>query len=384
MNSKAIQTLAAVAFIAFLSLYIFLLTKPARRCLRYLYSKSRLLFRPHNEPANSKQSLIVPSDDATIEIKIEPLQEAEAMPSSIFTRGRQIRQFSKLPMRSISKILRSQRTKILNFFVHSSLYGYILLVLMVILLTIIQVVLIDLNNLELFNLKRRIKQSSPTITVLCSNLERNYYTEEIIYLSFSSLFFLLLIFKRKKRRFTNYIIKKFRTYPEVLEPTKSKSLITMAECNVDSLFSFIPSFSFSTCNRAQAAAIYVIYTYDVLNIFMFIYASDTSSSLFPLTNDFAGVLLDFFKQILQVLLIGVKFYPILIVAELDPSILIYLVTAGYVALIWWIRFVNKAFCSHSNVIIEVTIREFVSDINKRLKNNMYNFQSLNLTLGIFR
>lgn len=389
MNSKAIQTLAAIAFIVLLSLYILLLTKPARKALRYLITKFCLIFKLENGN-NSKQSLFLDIEKSEDSEKVDhdPLQESlPEQSSSFFASGKPIsilgaRQFPRLPMRSISKTLRAKRTKILNFFVHSSLYGYILLVLMVILLTIIQVVLIDLNSLALFNLKTRIKKNSPLITILCINLEKNYYTEEIIYLAFSSVFFLLLIFKQKKRRFTNYIIKKFRNYPEVLEAPKSTSIT--AKCSVDSLFSFIPSFSFSTCNRAQAAAVYVIYTYDVLNIFMFIYASDTSSSLFPLTNDFAGVLFDFFKQILQVLLIGVKFYPILIVADLDPSIVIYLATAVYVALIWWIRFINKAFCSHTSVIVEVTIRQLVSDINKRLKTNMYNFQSLNLTLGIFR
>ncbi len=254
---------------------------------------------------------------------------------------------------------------------------------MVILLTLVQVVLIDMNNLELFNLKRRIKNNSRLITHLCANLERNHYTEEIIYLLFALLFFLLLIFKQKKRRFSNYIIKKFRNHQEILEPPTSAANKT--KTSLDTLFSFIPSFSFSTTNRTQSASVYIIYTYDVLNIFMFIYASDLSSSLFPLTSDFAGVLFDFCKQILQVLLIGVKFYPILIVADLDPSILIYLATSMYISLIWAIRFINKAFCSHKRMYFETLLSDLLGDLNRCLNRNIRSYQRSNRTgLGIFR
>lgn len=180
---------------------------------------------------------------------------------------------------------------------------------------------------------------------------------------------------------SNYIIKKFKSHPEIID-SPPDALIGCYDC-FNSLFSFIPSFSFSTTNRSQAAAVYIIYTYDVLNIFMFIYTSDISSSLFPLNNDFAGVLFDFFKQILQVLLIGVKFYPILIVADLDPSILIYLATTIYVSIIWCIRFTNKAFCSHKTAFIETILSEFLKELNKRLTRNIRNYQRSNSTMGIF-
>ena len=38
-----------------------------------------------------------------------------------------------------------------------------------------------------------------------------------------------------------------------------------------------PSMPFSTSNRMQSAAVYVIYTYDVLNIFVYIYTASIST-----------------------------------------------------------------------------------------------------------
>ena len=282
---------------------------------------------------------------------------------------------SRIIMRSISKLIESKRKKLLNFFLHSYIYGYILMLFMVAILTLLQVVLIDFNYLELNNLKQRTKQSSLIIRHLCHHLEKNHHTEEFIYLVFATLFFLLLIVKQKKKRFTNYIMNKFRKHADLLDTSQT--------CGRFRQFSFTPLFTFSTSNRSQSAAVYIIYTYDVLNIFMFIYVSDLSASLIPLFNSsLSGVLFDFLKQILQVLLIGVKFYPILIVADLDPSIVLYLATTLYISLIWLIRFVNKAFCSHRKAVVEFALNQLIGDLNQRINLNLLTHQAANKTASL--
>lgn len=79
------------------------------------------------------------------------------------------------------------------------------------------------------------------------------------------------------------------------------------------------------------------------------------------------------------LLIGVKFYPILIVADLDPSIIIYFATSFYISIIWFIRFINKAFCSHTKAYIEVALSQLIGGLNKRLDRNIQSYKNSNLT-----
>jgi len=207
VNSKAIQTIAAILFIFVLSVYICLQTKQTRILTRFINKKLRKVLNlddKNGKKESNKQDVDINEEIEILEQSIKTLPQPPRI----------------APIRSISKILETKRQIVLQFFLNSYIYGYILLVLMVILLTLIQVVLIDMNNLELFNLKRKIRNNSGLITHLCANLEKNYYTEEIIYLVFALLFFLLLIFKQKKRRFSNYIIKKFKNHPEILETTQ--------------------------------------------------------------------------------------------------------------------------------------------------------------------
>lgn len=199
MNSKAIQTIAAILFIFLLSVYICLQTKQAKKLSRLITTKLRQLLKIKEQPTTMKsKEELNEGTKSELQHKPDPPQSPKTILSNgFFQRNSPVAP----PLRSISQVIESKRLRILHFFLNSYIYGYILLVLVVILLTIIQIVLIDLNNLELFNLKRKIKNDSRLITYLCANLERNYYTEEIIYLVFALLFFLLLIFKQKKRRF---------------------------------------------------------------------------------------------------------------------------------------------------------------------------------------
>ena len=272
VNSKAIQTIAAILFIFFLSLYICLQTKQARKLTHLIAKKIRKILKLNTTKKPSSQTLQSESEPQqttlttnTSESSLTKTPPQLQQPKLNIFLQKQRNTSITLPVRSISKIVATTLHTLTHFFLNSYIYGYTLLVLMVILLTIIQVVLIDLNTRELFSLKRKIKNQSNLITFLCANLEKNYYTEEIIYLIFAILFFLLLIFKQKKKRFSNYIIKKFKNYPEIMDQTYEIAADIGCYKNFANQFSFvIPSFSFSTTNRLQAAAVYIIYTYDLV------------------------------------------------------------------------------------------------------------------------
>jgi hypothetical protein len=123
-----------------------------------------------------------------------------------------------------------------------------------------------------------------------------------------------------------------------------------------------PSTPFSTSNRGQSAAVYIIYTYDVLNIFMFIYTGQflsfsTNIPFFGNVGMASGILVEIVIQILQVVMIGIKFYPILIVADAQPSIVIYGFATIYMGIIWISWFMKKAFCSRTEAFIKQVFKK---------------------------
>jgi hypothetical protein len=146
----------------------------------------------------------------------------------------------------------------------------------------------------------------------------------------------------------------------------------------------LPSIPFSTTNRAQSASVYVAYTYDVLNIFMYIYTANINPSFIPYLTKPSGVLYDLLFQFIQVLLIGLKFYPILVVADLNPNGLIYLLSTIYMLHIWVIKFISKAFCSKTEAFIKQTLKKLSQDVGGRIKSSLnvrYNIS--NTILGLF-
>ncbi len=139
-----------------------------------------------------------------------------------------------------------------------------------------------------------------------------------------------------------------------------------------------PSTPFSTSNRAQSAAVYIIYTYDVLNIFVFVFTGNylSSSAYIPFIGHVgvaSGILVEIIIQFLQVIMIGIKFYPILIVADAQPHIVIYFFASIYMLFIWVSWFVKKAFCSRTEAFIKQAFKkvrqlifEFVQSLNPSL------------------
>jgi hypothetical protein len=147
-----------------------------------------------------------------------------------------------------------------------------------------------------------------------------------------------------------------------------------------------PSTPFSTSNRAQSAAVYIIYTYDVLNIFMTVYTGYVTPISLPLFGDLqsAGVLVLLVIQFLQVIMIGVKFYPILVVADADPNIFIYFISTIYMLFIWIFRFMKKSFCSRTDAFLALTINKMKTQLNDTFRQTFYRrYNASNIVLGLF-
>jgi hypothetical protein len=195
---------------------------------------------------------------------------------------------------------------------------------------------------------------------LCTFFD-SYLFEELIYFSAAVGIFVLIIFTRRENRFNEYIYEKHKDYLRVTryhkpvndslthESGKSSALQRfwqrIRHVNMPS-----PTTPFSITNRAATSAIYILYTYDILNILMSVYTDNLSESfmsvLVPNVSNFTGVIVDFVFQILQVCLIGVKFYPLLIVLDLNSvDLMINLFTTGYVLFVWLSGLTNKALCS---------------------------------------
>jgi hypothetical protein len=149
-----------------------------------------------------------------------------------------------------------------------------------------------------------------------------------------------------------------------------------------------PSTPFSTSNRLQSACVYVIYTYDVLNIFMSLFTTTFTPIYVPYFGDVnlagSGVIVNIIIQFLQVLIIGIKFYPILVVADAEPHLIIYLFATLYILVIWVLRFFKRSFCSRTEAFITQTVKQIGKDIGGQIKSTLnlrYNIS--NTVLGLF-
>ena len=148
-----------------------------------------------------------------------------------------------------------------------------------------------------------------------------------------------------------------------------------------------PSTPFSTSNRAQSAAVYIIYTYDVLNIFMFVFTGSFLSTNLPFFGQISrtsGILVELVIQFLQVIMIGVKFYPILVVADAEPHLLIYLFSSVYMLFIWLTWFFKKALCSRTEAFIKQAFKQAGHEISQRIKSSIGTKLNVSNTfLGLF-
>ena len=150
-----------------------------------------------------------------------------------------IHSFSQIATRAIAK---STKT------FYATNFGNVALGIIMSSFTVFHIIFIDFNSPNFVKFKKRTRNDSKVISYLCDTFENNYLFEELLYLPFSLLFLAFLILKQKNRRFGYFLEQKFQKNRDVF---KQKNADYSPK---------IPSFSFSTLNRSQSAAIYVIYT----------------------------------------------------------------------------------------------------------------------------
>ena len=342
-----------------------------------------------------------------------------------------------------------------------------------IVLTGFQIIFIHLFKLTFKKSLSEFRSNSTALNFICTNLEYKYLSEELIYSALSILLVTFLITTNKPKRFSNYIMKKYKIFfqtqdlygkliqnqKELLKQDSKKYVANMKPCqrrcfemknkclfkiiccpctccmNKDSKINscvyscccipfrraklckylnaikqifcclkscccygckqgensdddkekkemekdedelrhlendkellnsenklslkwLIPISPFSSSKCKQAIAVYVAYTYDILNIFMYLYASYLVLPIIPIVRKKEGVLVDFVIQIFQVFLIGFKFYPLLSITDLNANALTYFFVLLYVSIIFVLKTINKGLCSRTEVFVKFTL-----------------------------
>lgn len=239
-------------------------------------------------------------------------------------------------------------------------------------------------------LKLNISVKASTATTRACELFDSYLSEELVFLVFAIVIIFSIILSKRSNRFNEYIYEKHKNYLD-----KSKLHCSRVENNIQNKFvskmwsimsqSSLPAQStpFSISNRSASSAIYILYTYDVLNILMSVYTDNLAesfmSTLLPNISLISGVIVDFLFQILQVLLIGVKFYPILVALDSGnlSSIVTNMLALVHLVLIWIIRMIKNWVCVRK----EGFFRRNLLKLSKNLLDKFYTSMKSKLVLA---
>lgn len=141
----------------------------------------------------------------------------------------------------------------------------------------------------------------------------------------------------------------------------------------------LTSSPFNSENRIQSAAIFIIYTYDVLNIFLYAFNSNKININIPFYGTIEkGILIELLIQCIQVIIIGVKFYPLLVVDESDPNIFLHFFAMSYMFLMWVILLLKKSICFYNSAFLKHLLNTYQNDLKDKvnysinLKKNLTN------------
>ena len=367
VNGKAIQTIIGLCIICVLFI-IFLITT----IVRYIKNKKRK--KEDDEIDN-------------LSIKTFKTQTSYMRQISKIVRQKsiQIRQtFRKVGIRTV---LYDFAKRIGKYFKNRDRNYYnILRFSLILTLTIMQVAFIHWDNVY-FRLNNFFINNEKIQNSICFYLSK-YLFEELIYSILVIAICILIYLCKTKRPYSYFIMRKYKNYFESsyyakkLESDKNSKKLPQKK----SLNTISPASQFASRRRQISSAVYVIYTYDVLNVLMSVYTDNISSSLFSFNFiiNSGGVIIDFLFQILQVFFIGFKYYPILVAADLpDSNIFIYLICTLYLLFIWAIRFFNKAVCSQKQEFARQTLIKLSSNLNEKIINGIksrYNLTNKLLTL----
>jgi hypothetical protein len=220
-----------------------------------------------------------------------------------------------------------------------------------------------------------IRRQNKLLSDICNNYLQKHLSEEQISFIFAFIFIIILFFIHKPKRFTSYIIDKYENliiskfYKKKMKEIKKKDVKKCQEscccscgCYKINSFAFIkkifskillPISPFSSKNPFETVAIYIIYTYDILNIFTYVYSSVLVVPIFKMIRNKGGILTDFLLQIMHVLVIGLKFYPLLAITDIKETWYTNLIAFLYTLLIWILKLINKGLCSRTEVFVQL-------------------------------
>ena len=316
----------------------------------FIFLKVYIFLEPLFPPKNSKTSNKEPPDHAnTLETKTIKRSISKVI--------------SKHVSNYVESKLKSDQSSAINIF------SYLIYAVVIVMLTLLQVIFIHSKILNSFDYRLNL-ENNPLIETCCDYLDK-YLFEELVYLLFVSINCIVFLILKKKRRFSEAIMKKHHktiiaNEAKVMEKKKKPKFFE----NMSDRFTLTPSIPFSHKGRSNTAVVYILYTYDVLNIIVSIYAESISVSFLSNVAKWSGILVDLFFQLLQVFLIGVKFYPILVAADADPNFVVYFLTFIYLFFIFMIRLLNKAFCSRRQDFAKRTLTKLSSDFTSKLKQGL--------------
>ena len=304
-----------------------------------------------------------------------------------------LRTMSK-PNRSFRNLVYKNYKKVLTKFLKNP-FNIIVQWFIIISLTVVQIIFIHYDEKYFKYFGKEDIYSSTFVLWQCDKLDK-YLFEELIYAFFVVINTIIIFFIQKKKRFSERIMRKYKNYFQELtnlesdQIEKHKKFIEnnkkqdLKKINKIFKFDFLrkvsknlknkefptPSIPYSSIRRSYTAAVYVIYTYDVLNILMSVYTDNLSSSFISNVSAISGVFVDLIFQILQVFLIGIKFYPILVAADADPNIVIYIFTTLYLFFIVLVRFSNKALCSQKQHYAKKTLIKLSSSLRDKFMSGL--------------
>jgi hypothetical protein len=235
-----------------------------------------------------------------------------------------------------------------------------------------------------------IRRKNAFLGRLCKNYI--HFSEEQLSFIFSLGFIVILMIIQKPKRFSNYITNTYgrfmesKVYKDKMKKIKIDSKIKISSsCCLNKIQFFrifvkfkkflLPISPFNSNNTFNTIAIYILYTYDILNIFTYVYSSFLVLPIFQLIRNKSGILTDFIFQIVHVFFIGLKFYPLLAVQDIKETVFTNFMAFIYTFILLLLKLINKGLCSRTEVFIQLVL-----DNIYRIKNSSrIDTDNLNLT-----
>jgi hypothetical protein len=241
------------------------------------------------------------------------------------------------------------------------------------------------------------RRKSETLTKICKY--QLHFSEETVSFCVSVLFIVILIVIQKPKRFSEYIIQTYgpfmkkKFYLEKINTLQNENMSQQEGCcpsfthfccfGKNNLFLkflskiLLPISPFCSKYLLETIAIYVIYTYDILNIFTYVYSSFLVLPIFQMLRNKGGILVDFIFQIVHVFFIGLKFYPLLVIRDIDETCFTNLISFIYTFILLILKMINKALCSRTEVFIQIVLND-IYQIDNSSRKHLDNFNLTNL------